>query len=186
MYAADVALSGKYVLLPSCVYEMLIRRTTAWAAGNALVFGEYLLKAILNTEPSSTVLEMAAFACITSTLLLHGIALKWGLRIQNALGVLKLFIIFVVVGTGYVALRNGIPNSSATTTRKIQGDGDSERWRGRDNFRDVWGGTSGSLVALCTALYSVRHFLLVCPCADFFWTDHLVVLWIFKCELCAL
>lgn len=132
-------------LLVTCMYAANVA-LSAWAAGNSLVFGEYITKALLNREPSSIVLEATAFSCITFTFLLHGTALRLGLRLQNVLGVFKLLTILIVVGTGYFALQDGIPSGTGLP----QG-----RWRARENFRNVWGGTSHSLVSLCTGLYSV-------------------------------
>jgi amino acid transporter len=42
-------------------------------------------------------------ACITSAFLIHGLALKWGLRLQNLLGVIKLAVVLlIVVSDGFV------------------------------------------------------------------------------------
>jgi hypothetical protein len=158
MYAANASLSGTSRSRSIAGADEHFFWRVAWAAGNSLVFGEYISKAILNREPSSLTLEMTAFACMTFTFLLHGTALNWGLRLQNVLGLFQLLIISAVVATGYVALRQGLLTETGSQR---------DRWRGRDNFRDVWGGTSGSMVALCTALYSVSFcfssFLLFIP-----------------------
>ncbi len=113
-----------------------------------MVFGEYFLKALLGREPSSLVLRIAAFGCVTWAFLLHGLALKWGLRTQNVLGIFQLVVVLAVAGTGLVALTNG-----------IQGDDGlpEDRWRGRENFKDIWKGTTVSASSICVALYSVRH-----------------------------
>ncbi|KAJ3537275.1 hypothetical protein NMY22_g5656 [Coprinellus aureogranulatus] len=75
----------------------------AWAAGNSLVFGEYILRAA-NVEPTRWTLRLVGFACITFSLLVHGTAVKWGLRLQNFLGVLKLIVLVFIIITGFVAL----------------------------------------------------------------------------------
>jgi len=62
--------------------------TSAWAAGNSLVFGEYILLAA-NVEPTRWTLRLVGFACMTFALLIHGVALRWGLRLQNFLGIFK-------------------------------------------------------------------------------------------------
>jgi len=36
--------------------------------------------------------------------LIHGLALKWGLRLQNFLGIIKLSIMLIIVFAGFVAL----------------------------------------------------------------------------------
>ncbi|TFK71674.1 high affinity methionine permease [Pluteus cervinus] len=75
----------------------------AWAAGNSLVFGEYILRAA-NIDPGLWTLRAVGFLCVTFAFLIHGTALKWGLRIQNLLGFFKIFVLFIVIGTGFVAL----------------------------------------------------------------------------------
>ncbi|KAF5349552.1 hypothetical protein D9756_008800 [Leucocoprinus leucothites] len=120
-----------------------------WAAGNSLIFGEYILKAFLDHEPSPFLLRFTSFACVTLTLLLHGTAVELGLRVQNVLGVFKLFVLTIVAATGLVALKNGIP-----TVAGVQGYDDSQ-WRGRANFTDMWKGTHVSASSLCFGLNSV-------------------------------
>ena len=56
--------------------------TSAWAAGNSLVFGEYILLAA-NIEPTRWTLRLVGFACITFAFLIHGVALRWGLCLQE-------------------------------------------------------------------------------------------------------
>ncbi|PFH51062.1 hypothetical protein AMATHDRAFT_143364 [Amanita thiersii Skay4041] len=107
----------------------------AWAAGNSLVFGEYVLKAA-NKEPSRWTLRLVGFACITFALLLHGTALKWGLRLQNLLGMVKLFVLIFLIVTGFVAfghLKVEKPN----------------------NFKNAFDGTTASASSFCLSLYNV-------------------------------
>jgi len=134
------------------ILDVIITSMTGWAAGNALVFGEYALKAFLDHEPSSILLKLTSFACVTLTFLLHGTAVEWGLRVQNTLGVFKLFVLVMVAATGLVALKNGIPTVAGIQQEDYQ-------WRGRHNFVDMWKGTNVSASSLCLCLYSVRSFL---------------------------
>ncbi|PPQ87637.1 hypothetical protein CVT25_011477 [Psilocybe cyanescens] len=46
-----------------------------WAAGNSLVFREYILLAA-NVDPTRWTLRLVAFSSITFSVLLHGTALK--------------------------------------------------------------------------------------------------------------
>lgn len=118
------------------------------------MFGEYFLKALINREPSSLILKFTSFVCVTWAFLLHGTALKWGLRAQNVLGIFQLIVVGTIAGTGLFALRNGIEGGTGLP---------KDRWRGRDNFRDVWQGTILSAPSICLSLYSVRrHSLLPC------------------------
>ncbi|KAF5326760.1 hypothetical protein D9619_005100 [Psilocybe cf. subviscida] len=74
----------------------------AYAAGNALV-------------PSSSVfspVRIVAFLCLTGVILLHGLHIQSGLRLQNAPGFLKLRILLIIVGAGFIVLSGslqGIP-----------------------------------------------------------------------------
>jgi len=130
-------------------FGLIIICMTGWAAGNSLIFGEYALKAFLNHDPSSLLLKLTSFACVTLTFLLHGTAVEWGLRLQNVLGVFKLFVLAMVAVTGLVALKNGIPTVASIQQEEYQ-------WRGRQNFVGIWKGTSVSPSSLCLCLYSAR------------------------------
>ncbi|KAG6817244.1 hypothetical protein H0H87_011301 [Tephrocybe sp. NHM501043] len=109
----------------------------AWTAGNSLVFGEYMLKA-LNLEPTRWGLRFVALACITFAMLLHGTALNWGLRLQNFLGIFKLLVLFIVVGTGFVALSGHLHVEPPPR-----------------NFERVFEGTKLDASSLCVCLYNV-------------------------------
>lgn len=75
-----------------------------WAGSNSVVFGEYILNAA-NVEVGRWNQRGVGLACITSAFLIHGLALKWGLRLQNFLGVIKLLILLLIVFSGFVSLR---------------------------------------------------------------------------------
>ncbi|KAF8193443.1 high affinity methionine permease [Pholiota molesta] len=108
----------------------------AWAAGNSLVFGEYILLAA-NVNPGRWTLRLVGFACITFALLLHGLALKWGLRLQNFLGVFKILVLLIVVITGFVAL------------------GGHTKVDRPHNFTHAFEGTTASASSFCLSLYNV-------------------------------
>ncbi|TFK34255.1 high affinity methionine permease [Crucibulum laeve] len=108
----------------------------AWAAGNSLVFGEYILRAA-NVEPGRWTLRLVGFACITFALLLHGLALKWGLRLQNFLGIFKIFVLIFVIITGFVAL------------------GGHMKVPKPDNFSNAFEGTTANASSFCLSLYNV-------------------------------
>ncbi|TEB15507.1 high affinity methionine permease [Coprinellus micaceus] len=108
----------------------------AWAAGNSLVFGEYILRAA-NVTPGRWTLRLVGFACITFALLVHGSAVKWGLRLQNFLGVLKLIVLVFIIITGFVALGGHM---------KIEKP---------NNFTNAFEGTTASASSFCLSLYNV-------------------------------
>ncbi|KAF8661271.1 hypothetical protein AX16_001372 [Volvariella volvacea WC 439] len=108
----------------------------AWAAGNSLVFGEYILRAA-NRTPTPWTLRAVGFACLTFALLLHGTALKWGLRLQNFLGTIKVLVLLFVIITGFVAL------------------GGHMRIEKPNNFSNAFEGTTASASSFCLSLYNV-------------------------------
>jgi amino acid transporter len=79
-------------------------------------------------------------ACITAAFLIHGTALKWGIRLQNFLGAIKVIIILIIVITGWVALAGHL---------KLPED------RRPHNFTNAFEGTTGSAYGVVTALYNV-------------------------------
>ena len=107
-----------------------------WAASTSIVFGEYTLRA-LNMDPTHGQHRLVGFACITFSLLLHGTALKWGLRLQNVLGVFNIMILIFVIVTGVFAL------------------GGYMKVKQPHNFRNPFEGTTASASSFCSSLYSV-------------------------------
>lgn len=76
-----------------------------WAGSNSVVFGEYILNAA-QIEVNRWNQRGIGLACITSAFLIHGLALKWGLRLQNLLGIIKLLVILIIVVSGWVSWRS--------------------------------------------------------------------------------
>ena len=88
-------------------------------------------------DPTPWQLRLVGFACITFSLLLHGITLKWGLRLQNVLGVFKIMILAFVVITGFLVLGGHM---------KIEKP---------NNFQNPFEGTTTSASSFCSSLYNV-------------------------------
>ncbi|KAL5333549.1 amino acid/polyamine transporter I [Aspergillus crustosus] len=74
-----------------------------WAASNSVVFGQYILNAA-EVEVDRWNQRGIGLACITVAFLIHGFALKWGLRLQNFLGIIKLIVVVFIIVSGWVAL----------------------------------------------------------------------------------
>lgn len=74
-----------------------------WAGSNSVIFGEYILNAA-NVEVDRWNQRVVGLVCITSAFLIHGLALNWGLRLQNSLGIIKLLILLLIVFCGFVSL----------------------------------------------------------------------------------
>lgn len=107
-----------------------------WAGSNSVVFGEYILHAA-NVEVNRWNQRGIGLACITTAFLVHGLALKWGLRLQNLLGIIKLLIILLIIVAGWAALGGAL---------KIDKP---------HNFDNAFKGTTGSAYGVVTALYNV-------------------------------
>jgi amino acid transporter len=116
--------------LTTCLYTGYVI-LLGWAAGNSVVFGEYILLAA-RVEPTTWNQRGIGLACVTTAFLVHATALKWGLRLQNALGVIKLIIILIIIIAPLVRL-------DKTT----------------DNLKNAFEGTSGSAYGVVTSLNNV-------------------------------
>ncbi|KAJ7622004.1 high-affinity methionine permease [Mycena polygramma] len=113
--------------------------TMPWPAGNAVVFGEYILLAA-NVEVTQWNQRGIGIACVTFALIVHGCFLKWGLRLQNALGVFKIAVLLLIAFSGFAALAGRI---------KLPED------QKPHNFRDGFAGTNSNANAFVTGLYNV-------------------------------
>ncbi|KAL8347637.1 hypothetical protein RB601_002987 [Gaeumannomyces tritici] len=116
-------------------YVMLL----GWASGNSIVFGEYILHAA-NVEVGRWNQRGVGLVCITAAFLIHGLALKWGMRLQNLLGFIKLAIMFIITVSGWVALAGHLKLPEDKKPR---------------NFENAFEGTTSSAYGVVTALYNV-------------------------------
>ena len=147
----------------------------AYAAGNALVFAEYSL-ASFGCPPSDnsasllSPVRVGAALALTFVVLLHGLHIPWGLRLQNALGGLKLLILLFVIGTGVAALAGHVQPD-------VPRPGNYDTWKG------LWAGSRTNGSVICACLYNVG-FLQYYPLstADRH-AGHLVVRWLLECKL---
>lgn len=104
-----------------------------WAAGNSVVFGEYILNAA-RVEVTDWNQRGIAVACITTAFLIHGTALKWGIRLQNFLGVIKICIVIIVI----IA-----PLANIKKVKEI------------NCLHNAFEGTTGSAYGVVTSLYNI-------------------------------
>ncbi|TGO16881.1 hypothetical protein BTUL_0023g00580 [Botrytis tulipae] len=107
-----------------------------WAGSNSVVFGEYILSAA-EVKVTRWNQRGVGLACITAAFLIHGFSVRWGLRLQNLLGVIKLLILLLIIISGFVAL------------------GGHLRIEKPNNFTNAFEGTTGSAYGVVTALYNV-------------------------------
>ncbi len=96
-----------------------------WAGSNSVIFGEYILHAA-EVEVNRWNQRGVGLACITTAFLIHGCAVKWGLRLQNLIGVIKLIIVLLIVVSGWAAL------------------GGALKVHNPHNFDNAFAGTTGS------------------------------------------
>ncbi|CAL3973330.1 hypothetical protein PZA11_005598 [Diplocarpon coronariae] len=127
--------------LVTCMYAGYVL-LVGWAGANSIVFGGYILHAA-DVEVTRWNQRGIGLACITAAFLIHGCALKWGLRLQNLLGVIKLVILITIAITGFVVL-----------------GGHVELDEKPDSFTNVFEGTTASAYGTVTALYNVIWCLL--------------------------
>ncbi|KJA25140.1 hypothetical protein HYPSUDRAFT_439860 [Hypholoma sublateritium FD-334 SS-4] len=119
----------------------------AYAAGNALVFAEYSLASFgytpsVNSAALLSPVRIGAALCLTFVVLLHGLHIPWGLRLQNALGGLKLLILLFVIGTGVAALVGHVQPD-------VPRPGNFDTWAG------LWAGSQTGGSVICACLYNV-------------------------------
>ncbi|KAJ7466833.1 APC amino acid permease [Mycena galericulata] len=115
------------------------------AAANSIVFGEYVLHA-LDMTPARFSSRFVAVLVLTFCLLVHGTLLKFGVRLQNALGAFKLVILATISLVGILCLLD-VPGFAVRAPYEVP-----------HNFQwaKLWEGTGGTGAnGLVTALYSV-------------------------------
>ncbi|KAK0196954.1 APC amino acid permease [Armillaria mellea] len=129
--------------LATCLFSVYAIITGSSAA-NSLVFGEYVLHA-LNIEPVRWNTRFVAFLCLSFCCLLHGTTFKWGLRLQNTLGLFKLFLLSSIGVAGLFCLA-GVPGFRVR-----------EGYEAPDNLRwdKLWQGSNSDANALISGLYNI-------------------------------
>jgi amino acid transporter len=86
--------------------------------------------------------RLVAFSCLTFSMLLHGLHVEAGLRLQNALGMSKIIILLIVVGSGVRAAAGKLAPGI-------------ERPRNFENWETIWEGSRGGATVTCACLYNV-------------------------------
>ncbi|KAF9446624.1 APC amino acid permease [Macrolepiota fuliginosa MF-IS2] len=122
------------------VYAMI----TGTATANSVVFSEYLLHAAA-IQPTWLNTRLVAFSCLTFICLIHGTALKWGLRLQNTLGTFKLVILSLIACSGILSLI-GVPGF------QVRDDYEKPQNYEWDKF---WEGSGTGANAFVAGLYAI-------------------------------
>ncbi|KZW03418.1 high-affinity methionine permease [Exidia glandulosa HHB12029] len=128
------------LFLISCVYAANAA-LLGWPSGNSVFAGEMILSAA-GQEVTQWNQRAIGLGVITFALLVHSIVPKWGIRLQNALGVFKLVVLLFIIFSGFVALGGHIPHLPPGTEKP-------------HNLRNAFAGTKTSANAFVTALYNV-------------------------------
>ena len=74
------------------------------SGANCIAFGEYILLAAGNANPTQWQIRGIALAALTFSCLLHVLFPKTGIRLLNILGMFKIVLLLLVVFAGFAAL----------------------------------------------------------------------------------
>lgn len=99
----------------------------------------------LSLTPSRYNTRFVAFLCLTFCFVIHGTALKWGLRIQNTLGFSKLVILFAIALSGLLCLA-GVPGFTVREDYEVPRNFEWGR---------MWEGSGTGVNGFVTGLYNV-------------------------------
>jgi len=99
----------------------------------------------LSLSPTRYNTRFVAFLCLTFCLVIHGTFLKWGVRLQNTLGLFKLVILSAIAASGIFCLI-GVPGFAVRDGYEVPKN------FGWDNF---WEGSGKGANAFVTGLYNV-------------------------------
>ncbi|GMM37897.1 Mup1 protein [Saccharomycopsis crataegensis] len=108
-----------------------------WAAGNSIIFGEYILTAA-NVEVTRWNQRGIGVACVAFSFAIHASNFKAGVFLQNILGLFKLIIVLIIAITGLVALGGHIKHAPGTA-----------------NFHNAFSGGEVTGYGVVTALYNI-------------------------------
>ncbi|KAJ8586142.1 hypothetical protein M405DRAFT_823855 [Rhizopogon salebrosus TDB-379] len=115
-----------------------------WLSASSVVFGEYTLH-VFAIQPTTINVRAAALLCMTFCLIMHGAFLNYGLKLQNALGFFKLFVLLMIAISGLFSLA-GVPGFTVRAGYDVP-----------NNFTwsSFWEGSDIGLNAFVTGMYNV-------------------------------
>ncbi|KAK1656705.1 amino acid permease-domain-containing protein [Colletotrichum godetiae] len=116
-----------------------------FTASNCIVFSEYLLFALGGENPSDFLRKGIAVALLTLVTLIHGCFPRFGIKLQNFLGWIKVaLIIFMIMSGLYVVLFRPTPESAQKTTGVL-------------GWGDLWEDTNWNWGVIATSLFKVFY-----------------------------
>ena len=114
-------------------------------------------------ERTPTNVRIAIFLCMSFCVVVHGVFLNFGVRLQNALGVFKLVVLLLIAGSGFLSLI-GVPGFAV-----------GEEYDQPNNFtwQTFWEGSNFGANAFVTGMYNVIWWVAL---IDVWQTSHLIAL----------
>ncbi|KAG7040467.1 methionine permease [Colletotrichum scovillei] len=116
-----------------------------FTASNCIVFSEYLLFALGGDNPSDLLRKGIAVGLLTVVTLIHGCFPRFGIRLQNVLGWIKVALIVFMIFSGlYVVLFRPTEESAQKTTGVL-------------GWGDLWENTNWNWGVIATSLFKVFY-----------------------------
>ncbi|KAI3529388.1 methionine permease [Colletotrichum abscissum] len=116
-----------------------------FTASNCIVFSEYLLFALGGDNPSDLLRKGIAVGLLTFVTLVHGCFPRFGIRLQNVLGWIKVALIVFMIFSGlYVVLFRSTEESAQKTTGVL-------------GWGDLWENTNWNWGVIATSLFKVFY-----------------------------
>ncbi|TDZ49573.1 Low-affinity methionine permease [Colletotrichum trifolii] len=116
-----------------------------FTASNCIVFSEYLLFAVGGENPSNVLRKGLAGGLLTAVTLVHGCAPRFGIKLQNYLGWIKVgLVVFMIVCGFYVVLLK--PSREPTLPQGF-----------RLSWASLWEGTNWNWGIISTSLFKVFY-----------------------------
>ena len=106
----------------------------------------------LDYERTPTNVRLVAFLCLTFCVIVHGMFLNFGLRLQNILGAFKLVVFVLVAGSGFLSLL-GVPGFAV-----------GEEYDQPNNYtwQTFWEGSNFGANVLVIGMYNVIWWAVPC------------------------
>ncbi|KAK1962471.1 methionine permease [Colletotrichum sublineola] len=116
-----------------------------FTASNCIVFSEYLLFALGGENPTELLRKGLAVALLTAVTLIHGCFPRFGVKLQNFLGWIKVgLVVFMILSGLYVVLLRPSTESNRTTSATL-------------SWGDMWEDTNWNWGVIATSLFKVFY-----------------------------
>ncbi|EFQ25782.1 methionine permease [Colletotrichum graminicola M1.001] len=116
-----------------------------FTASNCVVFSEYLLFALGGENPTELLRKGLAVALLTAVTLIHGCFPRFGVKLQNFLGWIKVgLVVFMIFSGLYVVLLRPSTESTRVTSTTL-------------SWEDMWEDTNWNWGVIATSLFKVFY-----------------------------